>query len=88
MNNGNVHIGKNLIRSGLEFRGLVHSGRKHGGMQADMVLEKKLRVLHLDPQETEKKKVADRETEPQRKTERRQSEQDRNKQQTGSGLNI
>ena len=34
------------------FRGLVHhhhSG-KHEGMQADMVLEKELRVLHLDPQ--------------------------------------
>ena len=24
----------------------------HGGMQADMVLEKDLRVLHLDPQAT------------------------------------
>ena len=33
------------------FRGLVcyHHGEKHGGMQADMVLEKELRVLHLDP---------------------------------------
>ena len=32
------------------FRGLVHyhHGRKHGSMQADMVLEKELRVLHLD----------------------------------------
>jgi hypothetical protein len=32
------------------FRGLVcyHHGRKHGSLQADMVLEKKLRVLHLD----------------------------------------
>ena len=30
-------------------RGLVHChyGRKHGGMQADMVLEEELRVLHL-----------------------------------------
>ena len=34
------------------FRGSVHyhHGRKHGSMQADMVLEKELRVLHLDPQ--------------------------------------
>jgi hypothetical protein len=32
------------------FRGSVHyhHGRKHGSMQADMVLEKELRVLHLD----------------------------------------
>ena len=32
------------------FRGLVHyhHGRKHGTDQADMVLEKELRVLHLD----------------------------------------
>ena len=31
------------------FRGLVHYhyGRKHGDMKADMVLEKKARVLHL-----------------------------------------
>jgi hypothetical protein len=32
------------------FRSLVHYcyGGKHGGMQADMVLEKELRVIHLD----------------------------------------
>ena len=32
------------------FRGLVHChhGRKHGGMQADMVLEKDPSVLHPD----------------------------------------
>jgi hypothetical protein len=32
------------------FRGSVHylHGGKHGSVQADMVLEKKLRVLHLD----------------------------------------
>ena len=31
------------------FRGLVcrHHGKKHGSVQADMVLEKELRVLHL-----------------------------------------
>jgi hypothetical protein len=36
------------------FRGLVHyhHGRKHGGMQADMVLWKELGVLHLNPQAT------------------------------------
>ena len=33
------------------FRGSVHyhHGRKHGSVQADMVLEKKPRVLKLDP---------------------------------------
>jgi len=30
------------------FRGSVHYGEKHGSVQADMVLGKKLRVLHLD----------------------------------------
>jgi hypothetical protein len=35
---------KHLIGAALQFRGLVHyhHGRKHGGMQADMVLEKEL----------------------------------------------
>jgi hypothetical protein len=34
-----------------KFRGSVHypHGRKHGSIRADMVLEKELRVLHLDP---------------------------------------
>jgi hypothetical protein len=34
------------------FRGIVnyHHGRKHGGMQANMVLEKELKILHLDSQ--------------------------------------
>jgi hypothetical protein len=37
-----------------KFRGSVHyhqgnQGGKHGSIQADMVLEKELRVLHLDP---------------------------------------
>ena len=38
------------------FRGLVHShhGRKHGDTQADIVLEKEPRVLHLSPQIAEK----------------------------------
>ena len=36
----------------LTFRGLVHyhSDRKHGGIQANMALEKEPRVLHLDQQ--------------------------------------
>jgi hypothetical protein len=34
------------------FRSVVHycRGGKHGRLQADMVLEKELKVLHLDPQ--------------------------------------
>ena len=38
------------------FRGLVHyhHGGKRGRIQADMVLENKLRVLHLDPQAARK----------------------------------
>jgi hypothetical protein len=37
------------------FRGLVpyHHGRKHGSVQADMVLEE-LRVPHLDPKAAER----------------------------------
>jgi hypothetical protein len=46
-----------LIKENIElgmvysFRGSVqyHHGRKHGRLQADMVLETELRVLHLDP---------------------------------------
>lgn len=36
------------------FRGLVrcHRGWKHGGVQADTVLEEELRTLHLDRQAT------------------------------------
>ena len=45
---GNSYKGSHFIGAGLQFRGLVHHhGRKHGDMQADMVLEKELRVLHL-----------------------------------------
>ena len=38
------------------FTGLVHyqHGREHGSRQADMVLEKELRVLHLGPRAAEK----------------------------------
>jgi hypothetical protein len=37
---------RHLIRTGLQFRGLVHCcyRGKHGGMQADMILEKELRI--------------------------------------------
>jgi hypothetical protein len=37
------------------FRGSVHyhHGGRHGGVQANMVLEKELRVLRLDPQAAE-----------------------------------
>jgi hypothetical protein len=33
------------------FRGSVHyhHGGKHGSMQADIVLQRQLRILHLDP---------------------------------------
>jgi hypothetical protein len=43
-----------LIGAGLQFGGAVyhHHGRKHGDVHANMVLEKELRVLHLDPMAT------------------------------------
>jgi hypothetical protein len=46
---------KYLIGAVLEFRGLVHyhHGKKHGSLQADMVLEKEQQILHLDLQVTE-----------------------------------
>jgi hypothetical protein len=44
-------MGQHLIGLAYRFRGSVHyhHGRKHGSIQADMVLEEELRVLHLDP---------------------------------------
>ena len=49
---------KDSIYLGLaySFRGSVyyHHGRKHGSVQADMVLVKKVRVLHPDPKEARK----------------------------------
>jgi hypothetical protein len=47
----NSYKGKHLIGAGLQFQGSAHyhHGRKHGSVQVDMVLEKMLRVLHLDP---------------------------------------
>jgi hypothetical protein len=54
----NSYKGKHLTRAGLQFRGLVpyQYGRKHGSMQADMVLEKELRVLYLNWQEAERER--------------------------------
>ena len=48
----NFYKGKNLIEAGVQFRDLIHyhCGGKHGAMQADVVLEKEMRVLHLDLQ--------------------------------------
>jgi hypothetical protein len=39
------------------FRGSVHyhHGKKHGSIQADMVLEEELRTLHLDLKAAKKK---------------------------------
>ena len=55
---GNSYKGKHLIGADLQFRGLVHypHGGKHGGMQADMMLGKYLRVLYSDPQPSERKR--------------------------------
>jgi len=49
---GNSYKEKYLIGSGLQFRCLVHyhHGRKQGSVQADVVLEKEMRVLHQDQQ--------------------------------------
>ena len=48
----NSYIGKHLIGVAYIFRGLVHYHVGHGDVQADMVLEKQLEVLHLDSQAT------------------------------------
>ena len=54
---GNSYKGKHLIRAGLQCIGLVryHHRRKHGGTQADVVLEKMrvLRLIHRQYEETE-----------------------------------
>ena len=50
-NHGNSYKAKHVIGAGLHsVRGLVyyHRGRKNGSIQADMVLEKELRVLCQD----------------------------------------
>jgi hypothetical protein len=46
---GNSYKGKHLIGTDLQFRGFVC--RKHDGMQADMLLKRQLRALHLDWQQ-------------------------------------
>ena len=50
---GNSYKEKHLTGAGLLFRDFIlcHYGGKHGSIQVDMVLEKELRVLHLDLQE-------------------------------------
>lgn len=48
--------GKPLTGAGLvsEVQSIIYlHGKKHGGVQADMMLEKELRILHLDPWATE-----------------------------------
>lgn len=49
--NDNSYKGKDLIGDGLLYKGLVHycHGVKHGDLQADVELERELRLLHLDP---------------------------------------
>lgn len=49
---GNSYKGKHLIGLAYSFKDLVHycHRRKHGGMEADMLLEKELKVLHMNPQ--------------------------------------
>jgi hypothetical protein len=57
---GNSYKRKHLIGAGLQFRGLVHHhGKTYGGMQAVLVLEKELRVLHIDPKAAEGNCVSD-----------------------------
>jgi hypothetical protein len=47
----NAYKGNISFGVGLQFRGLVYyGGKKCSDTQADIVLEKWLRILHLDPQ--------------------------------------
>ena len=50
----NSYKGKYLIGVAYSFRGVVHyhHGGRHGGVQAHMMLEKELRVVHLDTEAT------------------------------------
>ena len=51
---GNYDKKKTFNWADLQFQSSVHyHNRKYGSLQADMVLEKELRVLHLDLQATE-----------------------------------
>jgi hypothetical protein len=51
---GNSSKGKHLVEATFKVQRFspLSSGWKHGGTQADRVLEKKLRVLHPAPQAT------------------------------------
>jgi hypothetical protein len=69
---GNYYKTKHLTRT-YSFRGLdhYHLGRKHGGMQADMVLEKELRLLYLDKRDRDRDTQRERQTLKQREQEER-----------------
>ena len=56
----NAYKGNISLGLAYRFRGSVHyhHGGKHGSIQADMMLEKELRVVHLDWQ-TEKERDRD-----------------------------
>ena len=56
---GNSYKGQHLIGAALQFQGSVHyhHARIHWSIQADMVLEKELRILHLDLKAARKKTV-------------------------------
>jgi hypothetical protein len=51
----NSYKGNHLIGAGVQFQGSIHYQHdgEHGSRQADVILEKELRVLHLDPQAAE-----------------------------------
>jgi hypothetical protein len=59
-NQGNSNKRKQLILGLLTVSNVsyIHShyGGEHGGTQADIALEKNLRVLHLDPQAARRKR--------------------------------
>lgn len=49
--------GKSLTGAGLSFRGLVHClhGVRHGSMWAEIILERQLRVWHVDQRQQEER---------------------------------
>ena len=50
---GNASKGKHLVGA-VSHLITYHYGKKYGGMQADIMLEQEVRVLHLDPKATRK----------------------------------
>ena len=50
----NSYTGKTLTEAGLQFRARCHHSGKHGNTQVDTVLERDLRVLHLDQKVVER----------------------------------